>query len=158
MERDLISFRELVDGECHRQAYDFICRVLQPPCAFKTPTESMPGPLCRSFCQEFISGCGNRLPQKFKQYFDCERYPEVHGMNSCHHKPNCIEDMQNLALSSRMCDGIVDCPNNEDEIQCNFCPKDAIFCGKGRYCVPQSARCNGKIDCPDGSDEKDCCN
>lgn len=32
VEDHVIAFRELVDAECYRHAYEFVCQVLQPPC------------------------------------------------------------------------------------------------------------------------------
>lgn len=72
VEKDVIAFRELVDAECFRQAHDFICRLLQPPCEKHEPLEAAPGAVCRQYCQSFWSGCGERLPERFKPYLDCE--------------------------------------------------------------------------------------
>ena len=157
VEADVIAFRELVDGECFRQAFDFVCRLLQPPCEVRDPFEPSPGQICRHYCQEFISGCGERLPERFKKFLDCERFPESTGIQTCHNRPGCSSELQANALSSRLCDGVADCPDMSDESQCTFCPYGAIHCGRGRSCVQRSARCDGRIDCPDGSDEKDCC-
>ncbi|XP_055595404.1 uncharacterized protein LOC129746008 [Uranotaenia lowii] len=156
VEADLISFRELVDAECFRQAFDFICRLLQPPCEYRRMEEPSPGRICRQYCQAFWSGCGDRLPVRFKKFLDCERFPESTGIQSCHSKPGCAVELQNNALSSRLCDGVADCPDLSDENTCTFCAYGAIYCGRGRICYPKNARCDGKQDCPDGSDEKDC--
>lgn len=155
---DVISFRELVDAECFRQAYDFVCRLLQPPCYLRKPLEPKVGQMCRDYCQSFWNGCGNRLPIKFKKYFDCEQFPESTGTQSCHSKPNCVNELESNALSGRLCDGIADCPDLSDELTCSYCPPDSLYCGRGRACVSKTLRCDGKLDCPDGADEKDCCN
>lgn len=153
---DLIAFRELVDSECFRQAYDFVCRILQPPCFYREPYEPAVGEICREYCQAFQKGCGNRIPEKLKALLDCERFPESTGALSCHAQPNCAEELQTNALSNRLCDGIADCPDLSDEMKCTYCPADSLYCGRGRACVPKTARCDGKLDCPDGSDERDC--
>lgn len=153
---DVIAFRELVDAECFREAFDFICRLLQPPCDSYNQHQSTPRYLCRDYCQEFMSGCGKRLPKKFQPYFDCEIFPESSGIQSCHHKPRCAKDLQFNAQSPRLCDGYADCPDLSDERTCSFCTSNSLYCGRGRACVPRRARCDGKADCPDGSDEKDC--
>lgn len=153
---DLISFRELVDAECFRQAFDFVCRLLQPQCIAHEPLEPSAAPICRKYCQAFWQGCGSRLPERFKKYFDCERYPESTGAQSCHSRPGCAADLQTNALSSRLCDGIPDCPDLSDETTCSYCAPGALYCGRGRACIAKAARCDGKIDCPDGADEKDC--
>ncbi|XP_055523344.1 uncharacterized protein LOC129717463 [Wyeomyia smithii] len=156
VEADLISFRELVDAECFRQAFDFICRLLQPPCEYRRIEEPTPGKICRQYCQAFWNGCGDRLPERFKKYMDCERFPESTAIQSCHSRPGCATELQSNALSSRLCDGVADCPDLSDENTCTFCPYGAIYCGRGRVCYARNARCDGKMDCPDGSDEKDC--
>lgn len=88
IENDLITFREVVDSECFLQAYDFLCHLLQPPCelaldAKQNQVRFKPRFLCRSYCQSFVEGCLNRIPQKFRPYFDCERYPEQSSIQSC---------------------------------------------------------------------------
>lgn len=157
VKNDLISFRDLVDAECYRQAYDFICRVLQPPCTKRAPLDPYPAPLCRSYCQDFWIGCGDRIPLRLKKLLDCEKFPESTGIQSCRSSPGCVEELQSNAQSSRLCDGIADCQDLSDETTCAFCPTGFLYCGRGRACIPRTARCDGKIDCPDGNDEKDCC-
>lgn len=154
---DVIAFRELVDAECFREAFDFICRLLQPPCNSPVQHQSTPRYLCREYCEEFMAGCGKRLPKKFQPYFDCELFPESSGIQTCHYKPRCAKDLQFNAQSPRLCDGYADCPDLSDERTCTFCASNSLYCGRGRACVPRRARCDGKADCPDGSDEKDCC-
>lgn len=156
VEIDLITFREMVDSECFRQAFDFICKLLQPPCELKEELEVTPGVVCREYCQSFWASCGDRIPEKFKKYLDCERYPESTGVLSCHSQPNCVADLESNALTTRICDGIPDCPGLEDETSCQYCARSSMHCGRGRVCVPKTSRCDGKTDCPDGSDEKDC--
>lgn len=153
---DLITFREMVDAECFRQAYDFICRLLQPPCEYREGLKLNPGIICREYCQAFWSACGDRLPERLKRYLDCERYPESTGIQSCQSQPNCVVDMEVNAMSSRIFDGIADCPDLSDELTCAYCLPSGIYCGRGRACISFSSRCDGKLDCPDGSDEKDC--
>jgi len=161
IERDLISFREVVDSECFLQAYDFLCHLLQPPCEMMLEAKTneiriKPRLLCRSYCQAFVDGCLSRIPQKFLPYFDCERYPEQSSIQSCRHRPACVADLKSIGQGLRICDGIADCPNLEDELTCSYCPSNALYCGRGRSCISREMRCDGKFDCPDGSDEKDC--
>ena len=68
----------------------------------------------------------------------------------------CIRELQANALSSRICDGIIDCPDFSDEKDCAYCREGHVHCGLGTMCIPRAKRCDGKIDCPSGSDEKDC--
>lgn len=45
---------------------------------------------CRSFCREFWSGCGNRLPERIKSALDCTNFPEYADYGSCRPKPGNI--------------------------------------------------------------------
>ncbi|XP_037931965.1 uncharacterized protein LOC119666754 [Teleopsis dalmanni] len=156
VQADVIAFRSLVDAECFREAFDFVCRLLQPPCETHSILEPTPGMICREYCQMFMKGCANHLPQRLKRFFDCELFPESTGIQTCHQKPRCANDLQSNALSPRLCDGYADCPDFSDERTCSFCNANSLYCGRGRACVPRKARCDGKVDCPDGADEKDC--
>lgn len=86
VEDDMIMFRELVDAECSRLAYDFVCQLLQPAC-MNGITEDIPVLPCRSFCREFMSGCGSRLLPKLKEKLDCNTFPEFSGVDYCRPKP-----------------------------------------------------------------------
>lgn len=162
IEKDLITFREVVDSECFLQAFDFLCHLLQPPCELALEPKSneirvRPRLLCRSYCHAFNDGCFNRIPPKFRPFFDCERYPEQSSMQSCRHQPACVNQLKASGQGLKICDGIADCANLEDELTCSYCPSNALYCGRGRSCISREMRCDGKFDCPDGSDEKDCC-
>ena len=162
IEKDLITFREVVDSECFLQAFDFLCHLLQPPCELALEPKSneirvRPRLLCRSYCQTFNEQCLSRIPQKFRTFFDCERFPEQSSMQSCHHQPACVNQLKASGQGLKICDGNADCPNLEDELTCSYCPSNALYCGRGRSCISREMRCDGKFDCPDGSDEKDCC-
>lgn len=82
----LFHYRELVDAECYRLAYDFVCQILQPTCISSQPEDLLQLP-CRSFCREFWNGCGNRLPDKFKPLLDCSNFPEYVDQGGCRAKP-----------------------------------------------------------------------
>ncbi|CAG2063197.1 unnamed protein product [Timema podura] len=82
---------ELVDAECYRLAYEFVCQLLQPSCLPRLPTyeeDSMVLP-CRGFCQEFHMGCGSRIPDKLKDMLNCNTFPDYIGTGSCIPKPGC---------------------------------------------------------------------
>lgn len=82
VEDDMIAFRELIDSECYRLAYDFVCQLLQPSCVTKKEEDELILP-CRSYCREFWAGCGGRLPERFRKLLDCNRFPEYTGPTSC---------------------------------------------------------------------------
>lgn len=75
-----------VDAECYRYAYDFICQVLQPSCRKGDREDAMVLP-CRSFCRDFLTGCGSRLSGHIKEALDCNTFPEYRGDESCLVKP-----------------------------------------------------------------------
>lgn len=54
------------------------------------------------------------------------------------------------------CDGVDDCGDNSDEIDCLHCEADHIPCQPTQTCIPLTRYCNQIPDCPDGSDEEDC--
>lgn len=179
----LLSDRELVDAECYRLAYDFVCQVLQPACVPGQPEDLLQLP-CRSFCREFWNGCGSRLPDRIKRLLDCSNFPEYADQGGCRAKPGersscnlprvanpcnvqratyrarvlvgCVQALQAKALSPRICDGVIDCPDLSDEKNCAYCRDGYMHCGIGRTCIPRGKRCDGKVDCTNGSDEKDC--
>ncbi|XP_074041256.1 atrial natriuretic peptide-converting enzyme isoform X1 [Leptinotarsa decemlineata] len=155
VKNDVISFRELVDVECYRHAYEFLCQLLQPACKKGTDEDEMILP-CRSFCRDFMAGCGSRLQGKIKESLDCSRFPEFGKDGNCFTKPGCVDELQSRALSPRICDGVIDCQDVSDEKSCSYCPKNHLHCGIGRACIHRSRRCDGHVDCPDGSDERGC--
>lgn len=90
VEDDVISFRELVDGECYRLAYDFVCQILQPSC-INGQQEDISVLPCRSYCREFMAGCGGRLKPKLKEKLDCNLFPEFSGLEYCRPKPGKLQ-------------------------------------------------------------------
>lgn len=57
--------------------------------------------------------------------------------------------------SLHRCNGVQDCPKNDDEHNCAYCFKDEFTCNN-KKCIPQSWVCDKIDDCGDKSDEQNC--
>ncbi|VDM74572.1 unnamed protein product, partial [Strongylus vulgaris] len=57
---------------------------------------------------------------------------------------------------SSICDGIVDCDTEDDEVNCEECNRGAQFCEVTKRCIPAGQLCDGIPQCPDRSDEQNC--
>lgn len=69
------------------------------------------------------------------------------GMFQCNDNKTCISRV-------RICDGIPDCPNKEDEGFCDTpCGEHSFKCKSTGRCIPESWVCDSDNDCSDGSDE-----
>jgi len=69
----------------------------------------------------------------------------------------CVKDEKCIPLASK-CDGIFDCDDNTDELQCyKKCDSHQFQCADG-HCIDLAWHCDGHNDCMDeeDSDEKDC--
>lgn len=60
-----------------------------------------------------------------------------------------------LTYRFRRCNGVTDCPKNDDERNCPRCQKEEYVCDNQK-CIDKSWVCDRIDDCGDGSDEKDC--
>jgi len=69
----------------------------------------------------------------------------------------CVKDERCIPLASK-CDGIFDCEDNTDELQCyKKCDSHQFQCADG-HCIDMAWHCDGHNDCMDeeDSDEKNC--
>lgn len=155
---DVIAFREMVDAECYRLAFQFVCQILQPACSPGGDEHGARITLpCRTFCEEFWAGCGKRLQQRFTDALHCSNFPEFSTIGqTCTSTPGCKESLELRGLEARICDGVPDCADLSDELSCSYCPAGYIHCGVGTTCIPATKRCDGTPDCPNHSDERAC--
>eukprot|EP00116_Pleurobrachia_bachei_P004652 sb/3464914/ len=66
-----------------------------------------------------------------------------------------VEDEAYAVSSTKVCDYIEDCPNSEDENNCNnyYCCDDDHICGDVTDMARQTAICDGRFDCTSKNDE-----
>ncbi|XP_072042095.1 low-density lipoprotein receptor-related protein 12-like [Amphiura filiformis] len=63
-------------------------------------------------------------------------------------------DQSGVLTQQNVCDGIVNCINEADELPCE-CRSDQFICGNGR-CISDEHRCDENFDCMGGEDEANC--
>lgn len=148
--RDLVAYRQLVDSECYPLAAEFVCQLLQPECI----DDEMIVP-CRDFCEEFWAACRKLLPKTLIGKIDCDKFPLYNGKQRCKTKPGCANELKARGKTTRICDGVVDCPDFSDETSCDHCGYGLLHCGD-RQCIDITQRCDSRLDCTNGADEQNC--
>ncbi|XP_065567491.1 uncharacterized protein LOC136031714 isoform X2 [Artemia franciscana] len=68
----------------------------------------------------------------------------------------CADFLKSQSMDRKICDGIVDCPDYSDEMQCDWCSSKGFICPGSRVCIPEEQICDGRKDCPFGEDERRC--
>ena len=109
----------------------------------------------------------------YKRYEICKHTEDEHGKiypcrNGAHlqfckeHKcPTFFKCPQTYCIeNNQVCDGIIQCPNGEDEHNCQYgalrsCP-NLYRCKNSPACIHTTQLCNGKFDCPLQDDEYVC--
>jgi len=146
------QIKEVVDSGCYPLAYELLCQVVQPVCY----NDRIVKP-CVMFCQEFMNACEGYIPKGLLDNLKCNTLPtEADGPGACISKPGCVGEMRENGLGSRVCDGVVDCPDFSDELYCDYCPEKHFHCGVGKRCIDKEKMCDGVEDCENGADEKGC--
>lgn len=56
---------------------------------------------------------------------------------------------------SKLCDKYPDCFDESDESFCTYCPESYFNCGDGK-CIPRQMVCDSKVDCDNFMDENFC--
>ena len=121
-----------------------------------------------------MNACDGFIPKGLLENLKCNALPtEADGPGACISKPGnsnivtfclnffmklgCVGEMRESGFGSRVCDGVVDCPDFSDELYCDYCPEKHFHCGVGKRCIDKEKMCDGVDDCENGADEKGCC-
>ncbi|KRY71296.1 Low-density lipoprotein receptor-related protein 1B, partial [Trichinella pseudospiralis] len=101
---------------------------------------------CRNgLCISQLKTCNNEN--------DCGEWEDEKNCTCQENWKKCTETGQCFPASF-WCDGIFQCDDKSDELQCE-CPREKFICQNGA-CMPANVRCNGINECGDFSDEFDC--
>ena len=99
---------------------------------------------------EFHCGSGECLPLKAQ----CNRRVECTD-GSDEQQCTCAAYLKADRQLKKLCDGVIDCHDLTDEIDCSYC-KGNYVCAQSHVCIDKSKVCNGDNDCPNGEDESEC--
>lgn len=69
---------------------------------------------------------------------------------------SCGIDKSKSFNESQKCDGVFNCANRFDELGCDNCRVDQLYCSFTKTCIDPELICNGHSDCGDHSDEINC--
>lgn len=115
-------------------------------------------------CGFFFNVFGLELPE----YLSCKLFSDSSNPEECvggkemkelkTRKPVCNEfscDKKRCIPFRYVCDGVVDCFDQADELRCSACNSSSIHCGE-RKCMSDNHICDGSTTCPYGQDERNC--
>lgn len=156
---ELEQFDALVDVQCFELVPLYLCSLFVPKCS----SNGKPVPPCRNLCQETMRRCafffdvfGLELPE----YLHCKLFSDSPDPEECvggkemkewrTRKPACDEfscDKNRCIPMKYVCDGVVDCFDQTDELRCAPCNTTAskgtlIHCGE-RICMNDGHICDG---------------
>ncbi|VDD88098.1 unnamed protein product [Enterobius vermicularis] len=105
-------------------------------------------------CDGVLDDCGDGSNM---DEIGCSRNSTCLGQFVCHSNlSKTLMGTHNCVEYSKHCDGIRDCPNGEDEINCKMAEAKYLLCENQKQSVTKQQWCDGNEDCADGSDEKYC--
>ncbi|XP_073985924.1 uncharacterized protein isoform X2 [Rhodnius prolixus] len=160
--REAMPYFELIlDSGCSQRARQFLCTLLEPECQ---PLGSSVTPPCRNTCKVVAEECSDFIINilDLSQIFKCDNYPDSEDEcinlargDQCFSKETSCGDGSCIPKRWK-CNGVLDCKNGIDEVNCTTCNKYQYACESKDSCIPLEWRCDGNADCEDGSDEINC--
>lgn len=155
---ELEQFDALVDVQCFELVPLYLCSLFVPKCS----ASGKPVPPCKALCLETMRRCGfffDVFGLELPEYLHCKLFTDSLDPEECvggremkewkNRKPACEEfscDKNRCIPYKYVCDGVVDCYDQTDELNCAPCnqpPKDtSIHCGE-RRCMNDRHICDG---------------